>query len=367
LTDLSPEQVRYLRLRSQCLIGEPPTSIVPLVHDLFAVQAQDASAALLAIRPRSTGITATDVEHAQLGDHILVRTSLIRGTLHLLASDDLAWLLPAIGERAIQQDQGRRKQLGIDDTMCERANKELARHLAEEGSLPRSRIAEIFGSLSIPNEGQAVPHLLYQASYKGIVCRGEDRGKDSYYAPLSDWVTLDHTPPQDWQARLAKRYLAAFAPAYPEDFAAWTGIPLGEARSAFRDIADELIEVQIDSAPACILKEQAASLDKPVEFPVVKLLPAFDNTLLGYRSRDWILPHKHSKRIFAGGGLFYPMVLINGIAAGKWSTKKTKQGITITVTPFEVLSSNVMIALESEAQDVGRFLAREAKLEIVEG
>jgi hypothetical protein len=366
LIDLSPEQVRYLRLRSQRLIGEPPTNLVPLVHNLFAIQAQDASAALLAIRPRSTGITAADVVYMQLKDHILVRTSLLRGTLHLLAGDDLAWLLPAIGERSIQQDRARRKQLGIDDTMCERANKELARHLSEEGSIQRSRIAEIFGALGIPNEGQAVPHLLYQAAYKGIVCRGEDHGKDSFYAPLRDWVIPDLAPPQDWQARLARRYLAAFAPGAPEDLAMWAGILLGKARSAFRDIADELIEAQVDGVNIWMLKERIAWLDKPVEFPTVKLLPAFDNTLLGYRSRDWILPREHSKRIFAGGGLFYPMILINGIAAGKWSTKKTKQGITITVTLFEKLPPDMLPDLKAEVQDVGRFLAKEAELEIIE-
>lgn len=61
------------------------------VDRLLAVQAQDLRAARLAIRARTTGLTAADVD-AELEQATLVVTWLNRGTLHLVRSQDYWWL-----------------------------------------------------------------------------------------------------------------------------------------------------------------------------------------------------------------------------------------------------------------------------------
>src|SRR5690348_15779445 len=97
---LTNDHVRQLRLHAQRLTRQHPdlgTSVVHLVKELGGLQAQDLRAATLAIRVRSAGLVAADVEHARLQERSVIRTWGLRGTLHLLATEDLSWLLPLIG------------------------------------------------------------------------------------------------------------------------------------------------------------------------------------------------------------------------------------------------------------------------------
>lgn len=76
------------RLASQLLTGAPADDPVAVTRRLLAVQGQDPRGARLAIRARSTGLTAADVDRALTEERSLVITWLNRGTLHLVASDD---------------------------------------------------------------------------------------------------------------------------------------------------------------------------------------------------------------------------------------------------------------------------------------
>src|SRR6266566_6108208 len=97
---LTDDKVRFLRLRAQWLTPQTPggaTSVALVVKEMCGIQAQEAPAAALAVRARSTGLAAADVEQARVQERSVVRTWGPRGTLHLLASDDLGWLLPLMG------------------------------------------------------------------------------------------------------------------------------------------------------------------------------------------------------------------------------------------------------------------------------
>src|SRR5207302_9115619 len=85
---LSDDHVRLLRLRAQRLTAQQPgalTSVAHVVKELCRIQAQDAGAATLAVRVRSAGVVAADVEPARVQERSVVRTWGQRGTLHLLA------------------------------------------------------------------------------------------------------------------------------------------------------------------------------------------------------------------------------------------------------------------------------------------
>jgi len=79
------------RLAAQLLTGRPATSVADVVERILAVQAQDPRGARLAIRSRSVGLTAADVD-AALNDRSLVISTLNRGTLHLVRREDFWWL-----------------------------------------------------------------------------------------------------------------------------------------------------------------------------------------------------------------------------------------------------------------------------------
>src|SRR3954447_20046217 len=76
------------RLTAQLLGGEPARDPVAVAERLLAVQAQDPRGARLAIRSRTAGLSAADVDRAFTDDRSIVITWLNRGTLHLVRSED---------------------------------------------------------------------------------------------------------------------------------------------------------------------------------------------------------------------------------------------------------------------------------------
>src|SRR5690349_18128777 len=100
MIQLSEDQVLGLRLRAQRLAGLPAgdrAGVAAVVREICGVQAQELPAAGLAVRARSVGLVAADVETARVEERSIVRTWGPRGTLHLLAVDDLGWMLPLLG------------------------------------------------------------------------------------------------------------------------------------------------------------------------------------------------------------------------------------------------------------------------------
>jgi hypothetical protein len=79
----------------------------------------------------------------------------------------------------------------------------------------------------------------------------------------------------------------------------------------------------------------------------VRLLPAFDTYLLGYRDRSHAVPEQHAKRVWPGGGWIHPVVLVDGVAAGTWNLEGVDAWAPI---PEE--------GLAEEIRDVERFLGR---------
>jgi hypothetical protein len=88
----------------------------------------------------------------------------------------------------------------------------------------------------------------------------------------------------------------------------------------------------------------------------VRLLPAFDTYLLGYRRRDLAVGPALQRRLQRGGGWLHPAVVVNGRAVAAWSLRKTGGRGQIQIEPFETLTRAVHAGIEVEVADIGRFL-----------
>jgi Winged helix DNA-binding domain len=368
---VSRAQVRWLRLRAQRLSPRPQQPAVTVAHvvrHLGAVQAQDPAAAPLAIRARSTGLVAADVQRARERERSVVRTWAMRSTLHLLAAEDVGWLLALLGPLFVRTSQRRREALGLDEETCARAIRALREILGRRGPLTRAEIVEQLALRRIRLEGQARPHLIARAALEGVVCLGPDRGAEPTYVLLEDWARPGRPlPPKEALAELARRYLAAHGPAGLEDFAAWTGLPRADARTGLEAIASELLEVEVDGRPAWLPASRAPWFEEPPPpDPLVRLLPAFDPFLLGYRDRGFIVPAEHSRQIHPGGGVIRPALLLNGSVIGTWRSQPQRGGRLVEVSPFVPLAAEVRAGLAGEAADVGRFLGTPAILRVAE-
>jgi len=347
---------------------EPAAGVAQIVQEICGVQAQVAPAASLALRARSSGLAATDVTRAQMQERSVVRTWGPRGTLHLLATKDLDWLLPLLGPVFIAASRRRYAELGLDEDTLERGVRAIRAVLASQGPLARDELVEQLAGRGIRVEGQARPYLLSHAALKGYICYGPDRGAEPTYVLLSDWINRElASPGEPAHVELARRYLKAYAPAAPNDQAAWSGMPVSPIRAAWQEIADELVEVEGTAAPAWMLKSQAAWLDESIApAPIVRLLPSFDTYLLGYQNRDLVVPKQFAKRINAGGGMLRPAVLVDGYVIGTWKSQQKKQHLDVIVEPFNPLEPKAYPGLEAEVLDMARFLGVQSALRVVE-
>jgi hypothetical protein len=358
---LTEGEARRLRFRSQLLAADRPTALGPtgVVRALGGVQAQVLGAAALAVRARSSGLRQQDLTRALEVERSLVRTWLLRGTLHVAAAQDIHWMLSLLGPRFAARDRRRRLQLGLDDEKSERGLAAIRAALAAEGPLTRGQLVEELArrGVILDPRGQDRAHLIALAALQGLVCLGPMRRDEPTYVLLEDWIgPARPMAPEDALAHLARRYLAAFGPAGPEDLAAWSGIPVGQARQAMRLLAAERTEVEVAGAPAWVLGNGGSLSLAEGGAAQVRLLPAFDAYLLGYRDRRLMMSAAAERRIQRGGGWLHPTVAVDGWVVASWKSASRKGRMEIDIEPFEPISAVVSGGIDAEVEDIQRFL-----------
>lgn len=184
---------------------------------------------------------------------------------------------------------------------------------------------------------------------------GPERAGKPTYVHAGDWLGAPipvHVLERETALReLVVRYRRAHDPAVPADLAAWSGLPLGEVERAWNGVPDSAGE---------------NSGTRPGRDPVVRLVPGFDEYLLGWRSRDHAVPEPYRPLIHPGGGVIRSALLVDGRAVGTWRTRRTAGRIDLTVEPFEPLPSTVLPGLAAEAEDIGAFLGLGTRLAVEE-
>jgi hypothetical protein len=373
---LSLHQTTLLRMISQGLTAPSATGGADPVRALSKVvvtQAQDLPAGILSLRPRGRFLTEEAIDTSIRRDRTIIWTWLHRGTLHLVTKEDLSWLLPLISPVISANHQTRMRQLGWDRELVGKGNAVLAKALQQHGELPVQDVSRLFEQASLPHEGQAVPNFLGEAALQGIVCRGSGRGRKFTYVLLEDWVGKPTPLPlEEALARLARKFLQAYAPAGPRDLAAWTGMSAAQARQAFELISAEIEAVMLESPgdgepeQAWLLTDQLQQLEKlDRTSPVVRLMPRFETYLLGYRDRGRIIDSRYQTKIY-NGGIINPVLLVDGKARGAWKLIKKKARLEVQVETFDPLPASLLPLIESEAQEIGRFYQLEVDWKIAD-
>ncbi|CAM5382243.1 hypothetical protein SAVIM40S_07078 [Streptomyces avidinii] len=191
-------------------------------------------------------------------------------------------------------------------------------------------------------QGQSAFHLIRRAALAGRICHGPQRGGDATFVLLDDWLPATGPVPFAGAAaerELARRYRTAYGPSDALDFVHWSGLKATTGKNAWAAVRDTGPE----------------PVPSPAE-PDVRLLPAYDNYLVGYRSRDLSVPAEHERRVWPGGGQIRATVLVDGLAVGTWSGGR--RGTPVTVEPFpgtEPHSPAVAAGIARESADIARF------------
>jgi hypothetical protein len=337
--------VMRARFQSQLLCRRVATPVVDVVGRLLAVQAQDPRGARLAIRARSAGLHVSDVDRALTDDRSVVLTTLNRGTLHLVRSEDYWWLRPLTTPQLAAGNLRRLSQEGVSADDAERGVEIIDQFLSRNGPATRSELRAGLRAAGVPVDGQAFIHLVFLASIRGHVVRGPMVDNEQAFVLVGDWLGL---PPAERDrdealAELAVRYLAGHGPADDRDLAKWAGITLSDARRGLRG-AGHRVETREGGLAALRMATKGCT-------PPPRLLGAFDPLLLGWVDRGPVVG-EHAHRIVSGG-VFRAFALVAGQAAATWSLRKGG----VVLEPFVDIDSQARAALDEDAADVARFLA----------
>jgi len=323
---MTREELLGRRWAAQGLKPSSPRSPQDTVAALGAVQAQDRPSALIAIALRGQG-TAPDVQSA-LDQGQLVRTHVMRPTWHIVASSDLRWMMELTGPRVNQSGAGRYRQLGLPTEVRTVSRRVIEKALAK-GPLGKDELRLALAGAGIPTEGQALVHCLMDAELELVICNGPRRAKESTYdlvdrrIPATPKVSADEA-----RARLALRYASGHGPVTDRDFSWWSGLPLTEARRGLEACGGALTVGTWNDARVWFDPRE------PVATSPFLWLPAFDEYVIAYTDRTAVLSPDENPRAVSSNGIFWPVVLVQGVVAGTWSAPVKKGARPVAVDWF---------------------------------
>lgn len=342
-------EVLAQRFAAQLLTEPLATDAVRVVDQLLAVQAQDARASLLAIRARSTGLAAVDVNRCLTDDRSLVVDWLNRGTLHLVRSHDHGWLHLLTAPRLITTLTSRLARVGLTSDQVERGIGVVTTELERHGPRTRAQLRASLDSAGVPTAGQALIHTIGLAAARGNCVRGPVIDGERAFVLRSDWIGDADVPDKRTAlGLLALRYLRGHAPATDRDLAYWSGVSLTEARTGLREAGAVLLD---GSDNLLVLKQPTAEVER---MPALRLLGMFDPMLHGWQSRSAVLQHHDNTHVVTSNGIFRATVLAGGRAVATWTLNGGR--IDISALPGEDLDHLPDADLRAEMADVLRFL-----------
>jgi Winged helix DNA-binding domain len=343
----SLREVALLRLVAQRIAGPPEATPADAVRRLTAMQAQDHSGVVTSVALRTAARGRAEVEAAFDAGQV-VKSWPMRGTLHLVAAEDLPWLLELTAPRVVAGARARRDQLGLDPATLERARQLTVETLAGGRRLRREELFAAWEQGGLDPSRQRGYHLLAYLAQTGVVCFGPARGGEMLIVLVAEWIPHPrHLEREEALGELALRYFRGHGPATAKDLGRWAHLVAADVRVGLALARPRLAAVDVDGVehlmdpqtPDLLAEHRAAAAG-------VFLLPGFDEYVLGYQDRSAAVPAEHAERIVPGGnGVFRPTVVSAGQVVGTWRHTGRGAKRTVAATPFTAFAADVAAAI----------------------
>lgn len=351
MTELSLRALNRTLLVRQMLAERSPIGPLELVRHVVAVQGQEPNWPYVGLWSR-----LADFDHDELAallrERKLVRSTMIRRTVHLATAQDFRWLRPTVRpivHAALRAPYFRDEIDGIDHDELAAVGREI---LAGK-TLSRSD----FGKLLAERFPDRLPRRLAESVEMLVpMAHGPETGEwgrwRNRYVTMSladEWIG-DPMGTEPDPEQLILRYLAAYGPATVADMQAWAGVTrLAEVIDDMRD----RLRVFTDDKHKVLFDVQDAPLADP-DLPVpVRFLPAFDNALLGHKDRRRMISEEDRARTAAEASAGVPVYLVDGFVHGRWAL----DGATVRVIPWHPLTPGDEEAVRAEAASLLGFVA----------
>lgn len=351
------------------------SSAAGAVRALGSLQAQHPEWPPIALAGRVADPAIADLAGA-LTTRRVVRSSLMRITIHVVAAEDLWPMFTVVQPLRLNQWKLIHKADPVESALGRRM---LAAHPAAIAALrerPRSSLeldrimaAEIgpaAPTVSRPGWRNPDARIVVRSAWRHFAAfvplvhvphDGEGYGR-SRYALGTEWLDADPGPldPAAARVHVARRYLAAFGPATVEDLASYVGRGkggIGVWRSAVAALAEEVVELHDSSGRTLLDLADAPRPSGDTPAPP-RLLARWDSLLLSHepKHRERIIAEAHRPAVFRPNADVLPTFLVDGFVAGTWDLRSEGDGATVELRPFSLPAPGVRDALVAEADRV---------------
>ena len=369
---LSIRALNRATLARQGLLEPISSDPADAVRRLGSLQAQHPEWPPVALAARSADARTADLAGA-LDQRTVVRSSLMRITIHVVAAEDLWPMFTVMKPMRLDQWRLLLKHDPVDSPLGRRmtaahrvaieALRERPRSSLELDRLMAAEIGLEATSVSRPAWRRPESQLVVRAAWRHFAAfvplvhvphDGEGYGR-SRYALAADWLGVDPPDigPADARVHLARRYLAAFGPASVQDLAAYVGRGKGGIavwKEAIAGLGDEVTDVRDEHGRALFDLVDAPRPDETVPAPA-RLLARWDSLLLSHATgaRDRVIAPDDRPRVYSKNADVLPTFLIDGFVTGTWELERSDGAAAITLRPFAKLVRADADALEAEA------------------
>jgi hypothetical protein len=322
-------------LARQHLLDRVPLSPAAAVGHLAGMQAQNPSAPYIGLWSRLLGFGVPDLEDALLARSV-VKTTVMRGTLHLVAASRLAAFRQATGSGYYDGTLRLLDGLGVDlDAIRDRVAAQV-----EERSRSRTEVFRLVAE-QVPE-----PHPAWLTDRPSAVAALSvttdlvNAAGDALFGTVgkSRYEVLRTPPadPADAARQVASDYLAAYGPATPADLASWSGRPARDFAQALAGL--DLVRFRAEDGRTLV--DLAAAPRPAADTPApVRFLPVWDSLLLAHARRERMLTDDHRRLVIAKNGDVAPTVLVDGFVAGTWSVTPRAAPAGMTLRPLVRLTA----------------------------
>jgi hypothetical protein len=338
-------------LDRQLLLRRSGLSTMDAVTRLVGLQAQAANAPYLGLWSRLDGFALADLT-ARLADRSVVRSSVLRGTQHLVAAADYVWLRPLLAPTLARARQAAFGRVTAEVDLAELAA--AGEELLAGRTLTRTQLRDL-----LADRWPAAPPDALAWSVQTLVPVVHPppsgtwrRGGATPFALATEWLGRPLAAPD--AELLVRRYLAGFGPATVRDIQSWSGL------TGLAEVVSGMPELVRDGDFLDLPGLARPDPDTPAP---VRLLPEFDNLIVAYADRTRLMPDEYRKRICVGA-LIAPTVLVDGTVRGSWKLRWSRDRATLTVELFERLSTTDHGDVEAEATRLLEFAAPELDREL---
>jgi len=355
---MNQNDIANLRLISQQIAGTKFKTAKGIVSWMGAMQAQDFNMAKWAIGTRLNKATEKNID-AAINSGEIIRTHLLRPTWHFVAADDIYWMLELTAPRIKAFMKSSNKQLELTEKILTKSNLIIEKTLHGGKHLTRKELVAEIKKAKIAIDGNRPSHILMNAELEGIICSGKMKEKQTTYALLNERMEKPKAlRKEEALYKLANKYFESHCPATFRDFVWWSGLSVTDAKHAMQLIKDNFISEKMNSEEYWF--PNSFSIPKKYKESVF-LLPAFDEFLISYKDRSAAIILEHQKKTFSNNGIFWPVIVVNGLAAGIWKREIKKDTIIIEPVFFDKKNKVSKIDLAKAADRIAVFLNLKTK------